>query len=198
MHQPEYPAGFANRRSGPTARYDPFPVRSKPYQLQQLRSSPITWPIFTAIRHKRRKPRSPPICLIHGLPLFENDQVYDFSSAGLDHQWTYTGAPLNNDTSGHQSLPALRAAFLAHVSEAIIVGGPVNAPPPVAPNPAQFADSCLVATLGYLDVTVMPTNTKPFGLAEKVWVIRPAHSSYPTVFVVDETGFAWGQGLTVP
>jgi hypothetical protein len=146
---------------------------------------------------------------INGLPLFGGvayfsfgNGVYQSPSAGL-----YQGAPPGGDTIGHRGLEDLRQAFLQNYKQCTISGGPANSKPshPTAP----YQDSCLYAVLGYIDAFYAGTGI-PYGQQLiKVWVVAGQSSNYasmiaegispyPAVFVVDSTGYAWPQDISIP
>jgi hypothetical protein len=146
---------------------------------------------------------------IKGLPLFGGVTYFSFGngvflspSAGL-----YQGAPPGGDTIGHRSLEALRQAFLQNYKQCTISGGLANSKPshPTAP----YQDSCLYAVLGYIDASFAGTGI-PYGQQlVKVWVVAGQSSNYasmiaegispyPAVFVVDSTGYAWPEDISIP
>ena len=107
------------------------------------------------------------------------------------------GVPPNNDTTGHQTLTYLRSAFLQHVSEAVIYW-PLPDSKPTVPSPAAYEDTCLSATLGYIDQSYIPGNTFALGHLIKIWLVTPSNSNYPAVFVRDDNGQGWGQKIYIP
>ncbi len=136
----------------------------------------------------------------NGLPVFQEDDFFIFN-AGKYQPGTvygYYGPTPNADTTGRLLLPAIQNAFLAHVSESVMEGGPVNSKPFI-PSESSFADSCLLATLGYIDAGIIPGSTTPMETAlVKVWKITPLNGFYPLVFVRDDNGLAWGVVFAVP
>lgn len=110
----------------------------------------------------------------------------------------YTGALPGPDISAHQDLAFLRAAFLAHETESYTIGGFVGSTPDI--HPASFyADSCLNATLTYMDAGQIPgSSVAPGSTLTKVWVVSTNNSSLPVVYVEDATGFAWGEIIRLP
>jgi hypothetical protein len=144
------------------------------------------------------KPPTSQVCanlFLNDLPVFRLNEVFLFSNGVLDTSYLYTGTPLSNDTTGHQSLTTLRKTFLSHVSEAITYS-PVSKP--FVPSSSAYLNVCLVATLGYIDVSYLPGNTKPWGTLIKVWSIKPSDNFYPSVYVKDEDGSAWGSPIVIP
>jgi hypothetical protein len=134
---------------------------------------------------------------LNGLPVFHYTEAFDFNNGVFDTSALYTGAPANNNADGHQSLTSLRTDFLDHVSESKIEGGVLNATP-FTPSASTYVDTCLAATLGYVDATAVPGNTLPYGNLVKVWSITPSHGTYPCVYVEDDNGLAWGVPLFLP
>ncbi len=140
------------------------------------------------------------IQFINGLPVMDDDVFFNFSHGALTADSGVIAArPLVNDTTGHQSFAALRAAFFAHVSESLIYGGALNAKPPTPPNPATYADSCLQVVLGYVDSVSASGATVAGGkYLEKVWWVSPLYANYPKVCVADASGKAWGISIAIP
>ena len=139
---------------------------------------------------------------INGLPVFSNNEVFVFDAGKLAPGGIvggYTGPVPSGDTSGHQSATDLRNAFLAHVSESFISGGPANSKPFV-PQASTYENVCLDITLGYIDAGSLPGNTTTLNHALiKVWYITPSSNAmisyYPRVYVEDDNGKAWGWPL---
>jgi hypothetical protein len=117
------------------------------------------------------------IIFFNGLPLFDFDDFFEFDDGIMTDSQLYSGSPSLNDTSSHQTLSFLRSAFIKYA---------------VQSSPDQFANTCLSATLGYLDHAEIPKNVLPFGTPIKVWRITPANADYPTVYVKDDDSTAWG------
>jgi hypothetical protein len=136
---------------------------------------------------------------VNGLPVFADQQVFNFINGIYSASSSYltTEVAASNDTAGHQRLTNLRNAFLQHVSEAVIYWPLQNAKPTV-PSPAAYADTCLWATLGYIDQSAIPGNPYTPGHLIKVWQVTPANSNYPTVFVRDDNGQGWGAPVYIP
>jgi hypothetical protein len=136
---------------------------------------------------------------LNGLPIFDDQQVFNFFNGIYSASNSYLTVELaaNSDTTGHQSLSYLRSAFLQHVSEATITGGANNSKP-VAPSPAAYIDTCLSATLGYIDQSYIPGNPYSLGHLIKIWQVAPVNSNYPTVFVRDDNGMGWGVPIALP
>jgi hypothetical protein len=132
---------------------------------------------------------------LNGLPVFNYNEVFIFNHAIFDTAYLYTGTASSNDPTGHQTLAYLRTAFFKHVSESVIYA-PVGKP--FVPSSSTYLDSCLAVTLGYVDAVYFPGNTIPWGTLKKVWSIKPLHSSYPNVFVEDDSGLAWGVPVYIP
>lgn len=157
------------------------------------------WPIyFTQLSQEAEQVMG--IQLINWLPVFDDDVVFNFQKGALTADSSViTARPLSNDTAGHQTDSDLRAAFLAHVAESKIYGGPVQDSIPFTPNAAKYEDSCLQKTLGYVDSVFVP-GTKVYGgiYLVKVWAISPLNTNYPIVYVEDQGGITWGQPLYIP
>lgn len=136
---------------------------------------------------------------VNGLPVFEDQQVFNFINGVFSPSRSYLTVEVaaNDDTTGHQSLSYLRGAFLQHVSEATISGGAANSRPFV-PSPAAYIDTCLSATLGYIDQSMIPGNPYSLGHLIKIWLVTPLNSNYPSVYVRDDNGQGWGQGIAIP
>lgn len=132
---------------------------------------------------------------LNGLPVFRYNEVFVFNNGIFDTAYLYTGTPLSHDTSGQQSLTYLRTSFLKHVSESITYS-PLGKP--FVPASNTYLDSCLVATLGYVDAVNIPGNSSPWGTLIKVWSITPLNSGNPCVYVKDDNGLAWGVPLYIP
>ena len=132
---------------------------------------------------------------LNGLPVFNYNEVFIFNNSIFDTAYLYTGTASSNDTTGHQTLSYLRSAFFKHVSESVIYS-PVGKP--FVPSSNTYLDSCLAVTLGYVDAVYFPGNTNPWGTLKKVWMIKPVHSGYPSVFVEDDSGLAWGVPVYIP
>jgi hypothetical protein len=129
---------------------------------------------------------------INGLPVFTDD-FFTFDNGILKTTFLYQGKPQNNDSTGHQSLSLLQIDFLVHVSQVTIGGGALNSVP-TRLSPATYRDSCLLATLGYLDASQVPGNSAPWGeTLIKVWKVTPLNGNFPTVYVEDDNGLAWGE-----
>jgi hypothetical protein len=152
------------------------------------------------------------IQFINGLPLFGETESFTFNAGVLPPPGNppgynpiggaYTGAAPSGDTAGHQSLSALRSAFLAHLSQSYMIGGPANAKPFI-PSASTYENACLDVTLGYLDASGVPGSSTPSGTAlVKVWSVSPAPDSsityYPLVYVADDDSAAWGVPFFVP
>ena len=88
---------------------------------------------------------------LNGLPIYGGGEVFIFFNGSYSASSSYLNLspeiPTNNDTTGNQSLPNLRSAFLKYVPEATITGPMINAKP-IAPLPSAYLDTCLSATLG--------------------------------------------------
>jgi len=136
---------------------------------------------------------------INGLPVFGDQQVFNFINGIFSASTSYlmVEVPPNNDTTGHQTLTYLRSAFLQHVSEATISGGAADSKPFV-PSPAAYEDTCLSATLGYIDQSYIPGNTFALGHLIKIWLVTAVNSNYPAVYVRDDNGQGWGQKVFIP
>jgi hypothetical protein len=136
---------------------------------------------------------------LNGLPVFLDQQVFNFDNGVFSPSSSYLTVEVaaSNDTTGHQSLSYLRGAFLQYVSEAIIAGGASNSKPFV-PSPAAYRDTCLSATLGYIDQSYIPGNPYSLGHLIKIWQVTPLNSNYPSVFVRDDNGQGWGEPVFIP
>ena len=134
---------------------------------------------------------------INGLPMFGNNEAFIFNNGIFDTAYLYKGIPLNNDTAGYQSLAYLRAAFMQHVSESITYM-PLQIPPFI-PSPKNYIDSCLTATLGYVDATSIPGSQNDIwgSTLIKVWSVS-CNNHYPEILVEDDNGLAWGVRVYIP
>jgi hypothetical protein len=141
----------------------------------------------------------------NGLPLFGSPTFFSFNAGIYQPAGNidgYYGTPPGPDTIGHQTMATLRNDFLDKVSESYMEGGPLNAKPFV-PSASTYKNACLDVTLGYIDASMIPGNSAPFGMAlVKVWSVAPAASStityYPLIYVEDDNGQAWGVPFLVP
>ena len=138
----------------------------------------------------------------NGLPVFSDNVFFTFDAGIYQPGGIYDGytAP-SSDSTGHQSMPALRNAFLAHVSESYTEGGASNAK--FVPVVSTYINSCLNVTLGYIDVFYIPGSGSAINKAlVKVWLVTPTISSslsyYPVIYVEDNNGKAWGQPFFIP
>ena len=144
------------------------------------------------------------IQFLNGLPLLINGESFIFN-AGIyqgNLNTGFTGSLQDNDSSGHQTLPNLRNAFLAHVSESFMEGGAANSKP-LVPVASDYINKCLTVVLGYLDASIVPKSNLAYNTSLiKVWRITPASdlsiSYYPVVYVEDNNGVAWGEPFFVP
>jgi hypothetical protein len=136
---------------------------------------------------------------LNGLPIFNDGQVFNFFNGIYSASSSYltVEAAVNSDTTGHQSLSYLRSAFFQYLSEATITGGAADSKP-VAPSPAAYKDTCLWATLGYIDQSYIPGNSFSLGHVIKIWQVTPANSNYPTIYVRDDNGQGWGVAIAFP
>ncbi|HLX91225.1 MAG TPA: hypothetical protein VKR32_06055 [Puia sp.] len=136
---------------------------------------------------------------LNGLPIFNDGQVYDFVNGIYSSSDSYltTEVSTDNNTTSNQSLANLRTAFFDHLSEATITGPQLNAKPSV-PLASSYLDTCLSATLGYLDLSYIPGNPFSLGHVVKVWEVSPVNGYYPTVYVRDDNGHAWGVPIYIP
>jgi hypothetical protein len=130
------------------------------------------------------------ILFINGLPVFNKAEVYMFNAGIFDTAYLYTGAPLTNDSSGHLSLPSLRSIFLKFVAQTIKTYSSA-ALPPIFSSADNFNDTCLSATLGYMDAFYVPGGNQPTGTLIKVWKITPSDNGFPVLYVEDDDGSAW-------
>jgi hypothetical protein len=120
-----------------------------------------------------------------------------FTSGGKNDG--YTGPAPNDDLTTHQTLSALRQAFLAHVTESGSSGGLANSAPSFPYMASMFADSCLLVTLGYMDASMIPGNaTPPETALVKVWQVTPLSGGLPIVNVEDDNSLAWGVVVYLP
>jgi hypothetical protein len=118
----------------------------------------------------------------------------------------YTGPIPPMDTVTLQNFAKLRNAFLAHVSESVFTnGGAYNDTGVFVPSASNYVNTCLTVTLQYFDVSFIPGNHLSQNTAlVKVWLVTTATSTstgtattnpinyYPTVYVEDDNGLAWG------
>jgi hypothetical protein len=141
----------------------------------------------------------------NGLPVFAEDEFFTFNAGKFQPGGMYdgyTGSAPSADTTGHQTLPDLRNAFLAHVPQSFTEGGLSNAKPYI-PSASTYIHSCLSATLGYLDASMVPGNTISSEKALiKVWRVTPSTDPsityYPLIYVEDDNGAAWGVPFLIP
>ncbi len=136
---------------------------------------------------------------LNGLPIFYDEQVFIFFNGVFSASSSYLSVEVaaSSDTTGHRSLSYLRSAFLQHVSEATINGGAADAKPFV-PSAAAYTDTCLSATLGYIDLSFIPGNSYSPGHVIKIWQVTALNSNYPVVFVRDDNGQGWGEPVFIP
>ncbi len=134
---------------------------------------------------------------INGLPMFGNNEAFIFNNGIFDTAYLYNGIPQTNDTTGHQSFSYLRTAFMNHVSESITYM-PLQIPPFI-PSPKNYIDSCLTATLGYVDASSIPGNQNDIwgSTLIKVWSVS-CNNHYPSILVKDDNGLAWGVPVYIP
>jgi hypothetical protein len=136
---------------------------------------------------------------LNGLPIFYDQQVFNFDNGVFSPSTSYLTVEVaaSSDTTGHRSLSYLRSAFLQHVSEATISGGAADAKPFV-PSASAYTDTCLSATLGYIDLSFIPGNSYSPGHVIKIWQVTALNSNYPAVFVRDDNGQGWGEPVFIP
>lgn len=125
---------------------------------------------------------------LNGLLTAPGEAIFTFDSTGtlLDSAGGWHGQLPNNDTTGHQDLATLRQLFLNNYKKCTIAGGPVNSKPshPTAP----YGDTCLIASLEYVDAGVQ-FDDFPYGQQlVKAWLVSSAANTYPSVTVIDSTG----------
>lgn len=145
------------------------------------------------------------IQFFNGLPVFASEVFFIFNAGRFQPGGIYdgyTGPAPSSDTSGHQTFPGLKKAFLAKLSQSYMAGGAQNAKPFV-PSASTYINSCLDVTLGYLDASMVPGSaTGSEKKLVKVWRVTPSNSTsityYPVVYVEDDNGIAWGMPFLVP
>lgn len=137
----------------------------------------------------------------NGLPVFQEDKYFIFYAGQYQPGEMYggfTGFAPGTDTSGKLALSDVRGAFLDHVFQSVRVGGALNTRS-FTPSKSSFSDSCLTATLGYIDAGLIPGNGTPLEtILIKVWKVTPLSGVYPLVYVEDDNGFAWGVPFIIP
>jgi len=145
---------------------------------------------------------------LNGLPVFFSNKYWNFKNGIYTPQNSYnnfTPTVADNDTTAHQTLPALRNSFFTIYEAGLYVTNrpvPSNLPPPNKSYPARpgsyYRDSCLVAQLGYIDASAqgnqVPYNTQWL----KVWKITLQSTPSPGIFVLDNTGDGWGYSFYYP
>lgn len=144
------------------------------------------------------------IQFFNGLPVFAEDEFFTFNAGKFQPGGMfdgYTGPAPSADTIGHQTFLNLRNAFLAHVSQSYLQGGPNSTR--FTPSASTYINSCLSTTLGYLDASMVPGNTIASEKAlVKVWRIIPSTDPsityYPLIYVEDDNGNAWGVPVFIP
>ena len=127
----------------------------------------------------------------NGFPLFEYSATFIFKTGIYSPAdgVTWPGATPGPDTTAHQTLEDLRAIYLAHYQQDAITPPIANPPPPSHPG-LNWRDSCLVATLGYIDASIFNSSI-PWGTQlVKAWWIAPVGQTYPAIYVEDDNG-AW-------
>jgi hypothetical protein len=138
----------------------------------------------------------------NGLPAWVGGEFFTFDAGKYQPGGTYDGytGPIPTAyITNHQTLSNLRVAFLAHVSESGTVGGANNSPGRFPYSASDYADSCLLVTLGYIDASMIPGSTTPPETAlVKVWSVTPLQEGLPTVNVEDDNGLAWGVVVAIP
>jgi hypothetical protein len=137
----------------------------------------------------------------NGLLCDNFSEYFEFNKGILSNSDMTSAVPLNDDTTGHRSLPFLRQAFLQHVSESKMLGGPLHATHPVY-SASQFANTCLQAKLIYIDSAYLGYHggsPLPVGkYLAKAWEVSPEGLDFPAVYVQDATGTGWGKILDIP
>jgi len=136
---------------------------------------------------------------VNGLPVFQTEYLTFYAGKYIDSlsEDVYNGPAPNTDMTVHQTLDALRSLFLLHAAQSYTIGGPATTTPP--PAPKSYLDSCLLATLGYLDASEIPGSKTPAGQAlVKVWQVTGLQGGLPTVYITDSGGVAWGVVYAVP
>ena len=150
---------------------------------------------------------------VNGLPIFGTYFYWSFRNGVLYAPYANNPqyADPGNDTTGHQTLPALRSLFLKTL-EAALYGNKYNYTDGRMGRPGiYYRDSCLTAQLGYIDAAFqLPSNsTVPYGKTLlKVWLVSTGQPysqipqryfpTSPIVFVLDATGAAWCPNPTYP
>ncbi|MBS1667382.1 MAG: hypothetical protein JST58_08400 [Bacteroidetes bacterium] len=133
---------------------------------------------------------------LNKLPVFGYNEYFIFNNAIFDTAYLYTGIPQNNDSSGHQTLSYLRDAFMKHVSESVFYSPLFTKP--FVPSASLYLDSCLTATLGYIDASSVKGSNAIWGKTlVKVWSVT-CNNHYPGIFVEDDNGLAWGVPQIIP
>ena len=146
--------------------------------------------------------------LLNGLPVFSSYKYWAFKN-GIYYTpngaYNYNPTVADNDTTAHQTLPALRNSFFKIYEAALYVTNRPATSGPLTPyksHPARpgsyYRDSCLIAQLGYVDASFrgnqVPYNTQWL----KVWKISLQSSPSPIVFVLDGTGEGWCYSVYYP
>ena len=125
---------------------------------------------------------------LNGLLMAPGEAIFTFDSTGtlLDSVGGWHGQVPNSDTTGHQDLATLRQLFLNNYKKCTMAGGLANSKPwhPTAP----YGDTCLIASLEYVDAAVQ-FGDFPYGQQlVKAWIVSSAANGYPAVTVIDSTG----------
>jgi hypothetical protein len=164
-------------------------------QFHSITTSAVVSPSFSGVQEQVLTTQ-----YFNGLPVFQDDRFFIFNAGVYQSNYYsggFTGTPPGPDTAARLSMTDLRTAFLNHVSESVLEGGAVNSVP--RPPQGNFKDSCLNVTLGYLDAAIIPGYVGNYNVSlVRTWKITTANTSFPLVFVDDETGKAWGLVLSVP
>jgi len=136
------------------------------------------------------------IQFFHSLPTFQDYEEFQFKGGiyqpfqpAINVNNGYTGPAPDPDTVAHETLPALQEAFLRALSSPVLFGTPYY---PAGHSSINYADTCLQATLGYMDAADIPGSRTPLekGLV-KVWKVTPLSRAYPVVYVEDDNGVSW-------
>jgi hypothetical protein len=146
---------------------------------------------------------------INGLPVFYSGISWFFFNGvwqkanTTTFQYPYPGS----DTTGHQTLPALRSAFFRTFDSALYTKNNLGSVKMGRPG-IYYHDSCFFAQLGYIDASYQPNSGLVGGQKlVKVWKVFPENpapvvnvyrAAGPDVYVIDSTGAAWPQYLFYP
>lgn|GEM_PF-1977830 len=147
--------------------------------------------------------------VFNGLPVFSSYLSWNFHNGVLfsPNNLNPHYADPEPDSTGHQTLSALRSLFFKGYEAALYTGHSPYRSKTLGRPGIYYHDSCLQATLGYIDASWPPNSSTTFGnKLLKAWLVRPVNAipgpmfrgPAPAVFVIDGTGQAWCSYPLIP